>query len=91
MATSLKDAGAINVTPLHPAIGAEIGGVDLSKALSADAVDAIRRAWHDHIVLLFRGQDISGQDQLRFAGHFSKRTCHGFIEVANRIDPPFRR
>lgn len=70
MATSLKETGPITVTPLHPAIGAEIGGVDLSMELNAGTIDAIRQAWHDRTVLLFRGQDISGEDQLRFAELF---------------------
>lgn len=70
MATNLKDAGTITVTPLHPAIGAEIGGVDLSRELDAATVEAVRQAWYDHTVLLFRGQEISGEDQLRCAGHF---------------------
>lgn len=70
MATSLQDPGTITVTKLHPAIGAEIGGVDLSRELDAETVETIRQAWHDHAVLLFRDQDISGEDQLRFASHF---------------------
>ena len=70
MATKLKDTGSITVTPLHPVIGAEIGGVDLSRELDAATIETIRHAWHEHSVLLFRGQDISGEDQLRFAGHF---------------------
>jgi taurine dioxygenase len=70
MATSLQETGPITVTKLHPAIGAEIGGVDLSTELNAATIDSIRQAWHDHTVLLFRGQKISGEDQLRFAEQF---------------------
>lgn len=70
MATRLQETVPITITPIHPVIGAEIGGVDLSKDLSAETIDAIRRAWHDHTVLLFRGQNISGEDQLRFAEQF---------------------
>ncbi len=70
MATRLKDSSTITVTKLHPAIGAEIGGVDLSKELDEATVEAIRQAWYDHSVLVFHGQDITGDDQLRFASHF---------------------
>ena len=70
MATRLKDTGTLTVTPLHPVIGAEIGGVDLSQELDATTVDAIRKAWHEHSVLLFRGQNITGEHQLRFAAQF---------------------
>lgn len=70
MATRLQETGTITITPLHPAIGAEIGGVDLSQPLDEATVEAIRQAWYDHAVLLFRDQEISGEDQLRFAAHF---------------------
>ena len=70
MATSLKETSAITVTPIHPIHGAEIGGIDLSKKLDANTVEAIRQAWHDNALLLFRGQELSGDDQLRFAEHF---------------------
>ena len=70
MATTLEDKGTITVTPLHPVIGAEISGVDLSKELNTATIDAIKQAWYDHSVLVFRGQEISGEDQLRLAGQF---------------------
>lgn len=70
MATSLKDVQTLTITPRHPVVGAEIGGVDLSKPLDAATVEAIRQAWYQHSVLLFRGQDITGEEQLRFAQHF---------------------
>ncbi len=89
MATKLKDAGTITVTPLHPVIGAEIGGVDLAKELDAATIDTIRQAWFDHSVLLFRGQEISGEDQLRFAGQFGPiAERHTPKAGARRADSP---
>lgn len=70
MATTLKKKSTITVTPLHPVIGAEIGGVDLSTELDTVTLEAIRQAWYDHSVLLFRDQTITGEEQLRFAEHF---------------------
>jgi taurine dioxygenase len=60
----------IRITPLSPACGAEIGGVDLSGPLSKQQVDAIKAAWDKHLVLVFRGQKVSQDDQLRFASYF---------------------
>jgi taurine dioxygenase len=60
----------IRVTPLSPACGAEISDIDLSKPLSAREVSAIREAWNKHLVLVFRGQQVSQEDQLRFASYF---------------------
>jgi taurine dioxygenase len=60
----------ISVTPLAPALGAEIRGVDLSEALDAETVAAIEDAWHAHIVLVFRDQDLEPEDQVRFSEYF---------------------
>src|ERR1700724_4906351 len=63
-------APKMRVKPLSPAWGAEISGVDLSKPLSAHQVEAIKDAWGKHLVLVFRGQKVSQDDQLRFASYF---------------------
>ena len=60
----------IEVTPLSPACGAEIKGVDLTRPLSKEAVRTIQDAWDKHLVLVFRGQQVSQDDQLRFASYF---------------------
>jgi taurine dioxygenase len=69
----------ISVIKLHPAIGAEIRGVDLSRPLDADTARQIKDAWHAHTVLLFRDQDLTEDDQRRFASHFGP--------VAKRVPP----
>lgn len=80
MATQLTETRALTVTPLHPLIGAEVSGVDLSKDLDPAILARIKQAWADHAMLLFRDQTISGDDQLRFAGHFGP--------IAIRVTPP---
>lgn len=64
------DTMDIEVRPLSPACGAEIRGVDLTKPLPAEIVAQIQAAWDEHIVLVFRGQTLSQEDQLRFASNF---------------------
>ena len=44
----------ISVTKLHPDIGAEIRGVDLSRPQDEETMRQIKDAWHRHAVLLFR-------------------------------------
>jgi taurine dioxygenase len=66
----MQDVMDIIVKPLSPACGAEISGVDLTRPLSAGAVAAIKEAWGNHLVLVFRGQTISEDQQLRFASYF---------------------
>jgi len=70
---------AISITRLHPVIGAEIRGVDLSRPLDAGTLRQIKDAWHDHTVLLFRDQNLTEADQRRFASHFGP--------VAKRVPP----
>jgi len=74
-----EQVSTISVTKLHPLIGAEIGGVDLGRPLDAGTFRQIKDAWHDHTVLLFRDQDLSEDDQRRFASYFGS--------VAKRVPP----
>jgi taurine dioxygenase len=60
---------AMTVTPLTPAVGVEIGNVDLT-ALSAAEFAQIEAAWHRHSVLLFRGQKLTDDDLLAFSRRF---------------------
>jgi taurine dioxygenase len=62
----------LKVTRLSPALGAEISGVDLKRPLSEGVVAAIKDAWNENLVLVFRGQDLSQDDQLRFASYFGE-------------------
>jgi taurine dioxygenase len=62
----------VKVAKLSPALGAEISGADLKKPLSPGAVAAIKQAWDDNLVLVFRDQAISQDEQLRFASYFGE-------------------
>ena len=62
----------IEIHPVTPAIGAEIRGVDLSKPLSHETVDALRNALHAHLVLFFRDQKLTESDHIAFARHFGE-------------------
>ena len=62
----------VTVTPMSPACGAEISDIDLRKPLADDDLLAIRQAWLDHLVIVFRGQDLTPADQKRACGHFGE-------------------
>ncbi|HEX9647672.1 MAG TPA: TauD/TfdA family dioxygenase, partial [Alphaproteobacteria bacterium] len=55
-AKRLQASGGLDIAPLSAALGAEIGGVDLSGPLDDDLVAALRRALLDHLVVFFRDQ-----------------------------------
>jgi len=63
---------ALRVTKLADALGAEIGGVDLSKPIAAGLFAEIRWAWLDHLVLRFRGQTLSDPQLMAFSQLFGE-------------------
>ena len=69
MNTALETSG-IDIRPLSPALGAEIRGLDLTREIDDAAFAIIEQAWRDHLVLLFRAQNLSEDDQVRFARRF---------------------
>lgn len=58
--------------PLSPYFGAEIIGVDLSKPIDAAAEQAIRDAWIDAGILLFRGAQQDDAAQMRLSRIFGE-------------------
>jgi len=58
------------IRPLAPAIGAEIEGLDLRQELDEAAFQEVRAAWHERGILLFRGQSLDEDEELRFASRF---------------------
>lgn len=62
---------AIEVVPSGKALGADLVGVDISRALSSDEVELINRAWADHLVLRFRGsRDVPVEKLADFSRNF---------------------
>lgn len=58
---------ALRVEKLAEALGAEVSGVDLAQPLPPETFAAVRRAWHEHLVLRFRGQQLSDPQLLAFS------------------------
>ena len=57
----------IEIHPIAGALGAEIHGVDLSQDLPGETVEEIRKAFLENLVVFFRGQKLTPQQQLAFA------------------------
>lgn len=62
----------ISVRKLSPAIGAEIIGVDLTQPVDEGTKRELQDLWLEHIVLLFRGRELSQQDLLSVTSIFGK-------------------
>ncbi len=63
---------AIEIVPMGGPCGAEIRGVDLSRPMSVATLAQVQKAWNDHLVIFFRGQDVTQEQQLAFAGRFGE-------------------
>ena len=61
---------AITINKLSPHIGAEIADIDLNEEQSAETVADIVQAWHDNLILLFRGQHLDAERQLEVTSWF---------------------
>jgi taurine dioxygenase len=59
----------IDVISTGAALGAEVRGVDL-RDLDLSQFAALKRAWHDHPVILVRGQTLSDRDLIAFSRRF---------------------
>src|ERR1700712_2578798 len=68
----VKDVNALGLSysPLHPTIGAEVEGVDLSQPISDAVRDDIKSALLKWKVLFFRGQNVNRRQHLDFAKRF---------------------
>jgi taurine dioxygenase len=66
----------ITVTPLGFAAGAQLTGVDLGKPLTELQQRQINKAWLEHIVLVFPGQDLTPAQQIAFTGSFGTLDQH---------------
>jgi len=54
----------IEITPISGALGAEVTGIDLSKPLDSNDEKLIEDAFHEHLVLCFRDQQLTAESLL---------------------------
>ena len=66
----------IESRPVSPALGAEVGGCDLSRPLDDDAFEAILGALLRYQVLVFRDQTIGEAEQIAFSRRFGEIQIH---------------
>jgi taurine dioxygenase len=71
--------GTITRDPLTPGLGAEIGGVDLTRLLSDAQIEDLRAALAEHLVLFFRDQPMSFDDMKRVGRYFGDLHIHSGV------------
>jgi hypothetical protein len=60
----------LTITPAHPALAAEVSGVDLTRPLDGVTFERIATAFDDYSVLVFRGQALTDEQQMAFSEHW---------------------
>jgi taurine dioxygenase len=80
------DAGFMATTPLSPMGGAEIGGLDLARPLTASQRGAVRAALYEHQFLVFPKQALSREAQYAFTAQFGEVEAHGGGRPGKRQD-----
>ena len=79
----------MTVTPLHPSLGAEVSGIDLSRDIDGDTRAALSRALAEHLALVFRGQSLAPEQYLAAADafgppmrqHYSQHHMPGYPDI----------
>jgi taurine dioxygenase len=66
----------LKIQKLADALGAEVSGVDVSKPIAKEDLVQIMDAWKEHLVLRFRGQELTDPQLLQVSRNFGE------------IDPP---
>src|SRR3954468_19914362 len=79
----------ITITPLTESIGAEIGGVDLSRPMDAATKEALSQALAEHLALVFHDQNLTPDQYLAAAEafgppmrqHYSQHHMPGYPDI----------
>jgi alpha-ketoglutarate-dependent 2,4-dichlorophenoxyacetate dioxygenase len=81
----------LNFSPLHPIFAALAEGIDLRSPLAAAAACEIEAAMDRYAVLVFRGQDLTQDEQLAFTAAFGPMDPgrHLAVRQQRRVRPEF--
>jgi alpha-ketoglutarate-dependent 2,4-dichlorophenoxyacetate dioxygenase len=66
----MRNKMAIELTPLHPTLGAEVHGVDLTRPVVSEVFAEIEAAFNRHGILVFPEQPVTDEQQLAFSRLF---------------------
>jgi alpha-ketoglutarate-dependent taurine dioxygenase len=76
---------------LHPALGAEVRGIDMRAPLDAETFQALHDIWMEHLVLVLPEQHITDAEHVAFTRNFGvPEIFHQKIIRSNRVPEIFR-
>lgn len=66
----------LELRPLSYALGAEVARIDLTEDLDAPVIEAIKDAWNENHILLFRDQELTPASHIAFSRRFGELDRH---------------
>src|ERR1043166_28946 len=69
-ATQRNEMKSIQIRKRSHSLGAEVTGVDLAQPMSDEVFELINQAWHEHLLLLFRNQQLDYPQYIAFGSRF---------------------
>lgn len=82
---------SIEVTKLHPAIGARVTGVDFRQPIPPEAAKALHDAWMECLVLVFPDQPITDAQHVALTHAFGEPEVHHQEIIRSRFLPEIFR
>jgi alpha-ketoglutarate-dependent taurine dioxygenase len=81
----------LTVRKLHPALGAEVRGVDMRRPLDAASFRELHDIWMQHLVLVFPDQHVTDAEHVAFTRYFGEpEIFHQKIIRSERVKEIFR-
>ena len=71
----------LEATPVSPALGAEISGVDIARGIDDEQFAELRQAFIDHGVIFLRDQDITPDQHIAFAERWGSINVNRFFKA----------
>ncbi len=86
----MQNFNHIKVKPISGAMGAEVFDVDLSSELSSETWNEIKEAFHNFLVLIFRDQNLTDQQQFNFTQRLLRLIPHPYVKGLPEIPEIFK-
>ncbi len=77
----------MELVPIAEHIGVEVRGIDATAPISATDSDRIYEAWIDNTILLFRGQSMTPEEQVKFSRRFGEAGSYTREEFSEGEQP----
>ena len=72
MSSNITTSSRLSVRKLHPALGAEVQGIDMRQELSPEVFRELHDIWMEHLVLVLPKQQMTDAEHVAFTRYFGE-------------------